>query len=65
MSWAKLLASLSRPADAQAVLEAGGATGLAAVLSNKLPDVKGKTICIIASGGNLSLEKYMRTISRM
>ena len=49
----------------QIVLEPGGATGLAAVLSNKLPDVKGKTICIIASGGNLSLEKYMRTVSRM
>ena len=44
-------------------LEPGGAVGLAAVLSGKLPmNVEGKTIGIIASGGNLDVEKFAKTL---
>ena len=48
----------------QIVLEPGGAAGLAAVLAGKLPggSIRGKTICIIASGGNLNLEKFARVL---
>ena len=41
----------------QLVLEPGGAAGLAAVLAGKV-DVKGKTIAVIGSGGNIDLEKF-------
>lgn len=41
----------------QLVLEPGGAAGLAAVLSGKI-DLKGKTIVVIGSGGNVDLEKF-------
>ena len=41
----------------QLVLEPGGAAGLAAVLAGKV-DVKGKTIVVIGSGGNIDLEKF-------
>ena len=44
-------------------LEPGGAVGLAAVLSGKMPmNVEGKTIGIIASGGNLDVEKFAKTL---
>ena len=48
----------------QIVLEPGGAAGLAAVLAGKLPggSIRGKTICIIASGGNLNLEKFAKVL---
>jgi len=45
----------------QLVLEPGGATALAAVLAGKL-DVAGKTICIHASGGNVSLDKFAKVL---
>ena len=33
--------------------------GLAAVLAGKLPfDVRGKTVVVVASGGNLNLDKF-------
>merc|ERR1711957_846565 len=47
----------------QTVLEPGGATGLAAVLFNRVPGgIVGKTIGVVASGGNLNLEKFAKTI---
>ena len=48
----------------QIVLEPGGAAGLAVVLAGKLPggSIKGKTICVIASGGNLNLEKFAKVL---
>ncbi len=39
------------------VLEPGGAVALAAVLSRKF-DAKGKTVAVVASGGNVDLEIY-------
>jgi threonine dehydratase len=45
-------------------LEPGGAVGLAAVLAGKVPggDVAGKTIGIIASGGNLDVDKFAKVL---
>jgi threonine dehydratase len=47
------------------VLEPGGATGLAAVLSGKCGDVKGKNIVVIASGGNLDYAKFKKIMSAL
>src|SRR5258708_38053773 len=40
------------------VVEPGGAVGLAAVLSGKLP-VAGKTVAVICSGGNVDPETFI------
>ncbi len=44
------------------VLEPGGAVALAAALSGKL-DLAGKTVVIVASGGNVDAELFGRAIS--
>jgi threonine dehydratase len=44
-------------ADYKLVLEPGGAVGLAAVLAGKLAS-KGKTIAVVASGGNVDRESF-------
>ena len=44
------------------VLEPGGAVALAAALSGKL-DLAGKTVVIVASGGNVDAEVFRRAIS--
>ena len=47
----------------QIVLEPGGATGLAAVLHHKVPGgVVGRTIGLIATGGNLTVAKFAKSI---
>ena len=43
------------------VLEPSGAAALAAVLSGKI-EAAGKTVLIIASGGNVDAEVYKRAI---
>lgn len=43
------------------VVEPGGAVGLAAVLSDTL-DVKGKTVCILISGGNVDEATFERAL---
>lgn len=45
------------------VLEPGGACSLAAVLSGKL-DIAGKTIAVVASGGNCDSETFRRALER-
>jgi threonine dehydratase len=44
------------------VLEPGGAAALAAVLSGKI-DVRGKTVVVIASGGNVDTDMFCKLIS--
>lgn len=44
------------------VVEPGGAVGLAAVLSNKL-DVKGKTVVVVLSGGNVDPELFVTALN--
>lgn len=45
----------------QISLEPGGAAGLAAVLAGKIP-IAGRTICVIASGGNIDLPKFAKVL---
>ena len=44
------------------VLEPGGAVALAAVLSGKLP-VRGRTIAVVGSGGNVDAEVYRAALA--
>ncbi|OAF65973.1 hypothetical protein A3Q56_06302 [Intoshia linei] len=37
----------------KSVIEGAGAIGLAALISNKLPECKNKNVCVILSGGNI------------
>ncbi|HEY5335578.1 MAG TPA: pyridoxal-5'-phosphate-dependent protein, partial [Mycobacteriales bacterium] len=39
------------------VLEPGGAAGLAALLAAKVPDVAGRTVGVILSGGNIGAHR--------
>ncbi len=48
-------------AELKLVVEPGGACGLAAVLSGKLPTA-GKTIAVVCSGGNVDAETFISAI---
>ena len=45
------------------VLEPSGAIALAALLSSGVPDVQGKTVAIVASGGNVDADFYARVLA--
>jgi threonine dehydratase len=49
----------------QIVLEPGGAVGLAAILSGKCGNIEGKTIVVIASGGNTDYDKFTKIVNEM
>ena len=49
-------------AEYKLVIEPGGAAALAAVLSGKL-DVKGKTVAVVASGGNVDCEVFSHALA--
>lgn len=46
------------------VAEGAGATPLAAVLSGKLPELKGKKVCCLISGGNIDVTIMNRVVTR-
>jgi threonine dehydratase len=46
------------------VAEGAGAAGVAAVLSHSIPDISGKTVCIIICGGNIDLTLLSRILER-
>lgn len=46
------------------VVEPGGVVALAAVLSGKL-DVAGRTVCVVASGGNVDRAMFARALDRL
>ncbi|KAJ1346112.1 hypothetical protein KIN20_000806 [Parelaphostrongylus tenuis] len=48
----------------KAVVEGGGAVGLAALISGKLPELQGKKVVSILSGGNIDTTVLGRTIER-
>ena len=48
-------------ADLKLVIEPGGAVGLAAVLSGRL-DVQGRTVVVVASGGNVDCDTYIAAL---
>ncbi|PIO53621.1 hypothetical protein TELCIR_25038, partial [Teladorsagia circumcincta] len=53
-----------RPVEANAVVEGGGAVGLAALMSGKLPELQGKKVVSILTGGNIDTTVLGRTIDR-
>ncbi len=46
------------------VAEGAGATPVAAILSGKLPQLKGKKVCCLVSGGNIDVSILSRVIQR-
>ena len=50
--------------DYKTVIEPGGAVGLAAVLSGKI-DARGKTVAVIATGGNVDASNFLRCLGRL
>lgn len=46
------------------VAEGAGAVSVAAVLFNKIPELKGKKVCSVVSGGNIDVTILSRVISR-
>ncbi|CAJ0945685.1 unnamed protein product, partial [Mesorhabditis belari] len=48
----------------KAVVEGAGAVGLAAIISNKLPQLKGKKVVCILTGGNIDTTVLGRSIER-
>lgn len=46
------------------VTEGAGANAFAAVLLNKIPDLKGKKVCCLLSGGNIDVTILSRVINR-
>ncbi len=46
------------------IAEGAGAVSLAAVMFNKLPDMKGKNVCCLISGGNIDVTILSRVINR-
>ncbi|VDL68111.1 unnamed protein product [Nippostrongylus brasiliensis] len=48
----------------KAVVEGGGAVGLAALIGNRLPELQGKRVVSILTGGNIDTTVLGRTIER-
>ena len=46
------------------IAEGAGAVSLAAVMFNKIPDIKGKKVCCLISGGNIDVNILSRVINR-
>ena len=46
------------------IAEGAGAVALAAVMFNKIPDLKGKKVCCVISGGNIDVTILSRVINR-
>jgi threonine dehydratase len=46
------------------VCEGSGAAGLAAVMSGKIPNIKGKTVAILCTGGNIDMTLLGRIIEK-
>ena len=46
------------------IAEGAGAVGLAAIMYKKIPDIKGKKVCCLISGGNIDVTILSRVISR-
>jgi len=48
----------------KAVTEGGGAAGVAAIIANALPELKGKTVATVLCGGNIDASTLTRVIDR-
>jgi threonine dehydratase len=45
------------------VVEPGGAAAFAALLHGKVPDMAGRKIAVVLSGGNVDLDRFAQLIS--
>ncbi|CBY31489.1 unnamed protein product [Oikopleura dioica] len=48
----------------KAVTEGGGAAGVAAIIANALPELRGKKVCTVLCGGNIDASTLTRVIDR-
>ncbi len=58
------LAILTLLEEQKLIAEGAGAVPVAAVLAGKIPDIEGKNICCIVSGGNIDVTILSRVIAR-
>lgn len=58
------LAILTLMEQEKLVSEGAGAVGVAAVMNGKIPDIKGKKVCCLVSGGNIDVTILSRVIER-
>lgn len=50
--------------DAKLVVEGAGAVGVAALMVDRIPELKGKKVCVVLSGGNIDLGQLARVVER-
>ncbi|MDE6156348.1 MAG: threonine ammonia-lyase, partial [Eubacterium sp.] len=58
------LAILTLMEQEKLVAEGAGAVGVAAIMNGKIPDIKGKKVCCLVSGGNIDVTILSRVIER-
>lgn len=58
------LAILTLMEQQKLVSEGAGAVGVAAVMNGKIPDIEGKKVCCLVSGGNIDVTILSRVIER-
>ena len=58
------LAILTLLEQQKLIAEGAGAVPVAAVLANKIPDIEGKNVCCLVSGGNIDVSILSRVIER-
>lgn len=58
------LAILTLLEQQKLIAEGAGAVPIAAILANKIPDIQGKKVCCLISGGNIDVSILSRVIER-
>lgn len=58
------LAILTLLEQQKLIAEGAGATPVAAILADKIPDIEGKNVCCVISGGNIDVTILSRVIER-
>ena len=59
-----LFRSLALMERQKMIAEGAGATPLAAIMAGKLPELKGKKVCCLVSGGNIDVTILNRVVDR-
>ena len=58
------LAILTLLEQQKIIVEGAGAVPVAAILANKIPEIEGKNVCCVVSGGNIDVSILSRVIER-
>lgn len=58
------LAILTLLEQEKLIAEGAGAVGVAAVMNGKIPDIEGKKVCCLVSGGNIDVTILSRVVER-